>query len=138
MKNYSKFVSSVIVATCVILSCSKKSDPGPTQASLLIGSWKQVSTVITGCANSADNVPLTNCTPDCETAVWTATTLKITIPGVGDLNYTYTVNGNTLTITPNPQPGKNTFMVSGQILTLTYKDLAAYGGCSFVVAFKRM
>jgi len=130
MKIRFKSLFCAIVITCFSLSCRKKSDPSP--ANPLIGSWKEVSYVFSGCTDPADDLGLTNCTTDCETLIFTATTLKISQGGSADETNNYSVNGNVLTVSPNVTGVSITFAVSGTTLTLTAKNTPAYGACTVV------
>ena len=134
MKNYLQFFAYVIVIAGAIISCSKSS-PGPVNP--LIGSWKQVNSVITGCASVSDNQGLTNCTTDCETFVFTAATLKVITPGSPDELLAYKVSGNAITITPNPGV-TITFIISGTTITLTIVSNAANGSCTAVTTCTKL
>ena len=90
----------LIVITILVFEACNEDDPAPDQSAELIGSWENVSFVATGCADPADNYNET-CTSDCEILVITATTL--TFDGEGP--YSYTTNGNSMTINFNVGTG---------------------------------
>jgi hypothetical protein len=105
----------------------------PSQAELLIGSWQIVSDVVSECTDPNDNYSET-CTSSCETMVISKT--EITMDG---LTFTYTVNGNTLSI--NMGSGVTltvNFVVSGSTLTITLKDSLADGNCKYVATYKKV
>lgn len=120
-------VMSVLIS---LDGCKKDDDPSPAEQ--LVGSWKEVSYVSTGCTDPNDNES-SNCTK-CDTMVATSTTL--TFPG--EPPYPYTANGNTLTITVGAQTYIATIVISGSTLTFTIQDSTADGGCKSVTTFNKV
>jgi hypothetical protein len=132
MKSIKSIYLIILTASLVFLfeGC-KKDDPAPTPAEQLVGSWKEVSYVSTGCLDPADNES-SNCTI-CETMVATASTL--TFPG--EPPYPYTATENILTITVGGQTYTATIAISGSTLTFTLQNSPADGGCKSVTTFTK-
>ncbi len=140
MKNYSKVLSVLVLVGGVIISCSK-SDPAPSQASLLVGNWKLASYVTTECTTAADNQALQTCTTSCTTLAITATTISITNPGSAAENFTYTVSGATLNLTPPLTDEVVSFGVAGTTLTIFSKRSAtasSEANCKFTQTYIKM
>ena len=136
MKKSAKFMSFVMAAAILVLSCSK-TDTAPTQASLLIGTWTAVSYVRTGCTDATMNEALNYCTTACETFTFTATTLTISSPGSAPQVMPITISGSTITSSSNPETV--TFVVAGTSLTLTIKSLPTgnAANCNATYVFKK-
>lgn len=134
MKSIKSIYLLTLIASLVFLFEGCKKDDEPTPAEQLVGSWKEVSFVSSGCTNPADNESST-CTTTCETFVATATTLKFG----SDTPLSYTSNGNTLTVTIPGQPSVTAvFSITGSTLTLTIQDSAADGGCKSVSTYSKI
>jgi hypothetical protein len=125
-----KMQKHILLMALMILAFEgcKKDDPAPALA--LVGSWKQVSMVSTGCTDPDENGTYNCTTPDCEILLFTATTLSVD----GDVPANYTVSGNTLTVDGEAL----TFAISGTTLTVTFQDDLANGGCHLVITYKKV
>ena len=121
---------AIVAMIFFVEGCKKDDDPTPAEQ--LVGSWKEVSFVATGCTDSNDNES-SNCTK-CDTMVATSTTL--TFPG--EPPYPYTANGNTLTVTVGTQTFTATIAITGTTLTLTIQNTPADGGCKTVTTFNKV
>lgn len=134
MKSIRTIFLLTLIASFIFQFEGCKKDDDPTPAEQLVGSWKEVSYVSTGCTDPNDNESNT-CTTNCETLVVTATTLKIG----SDPALSYTASGNTLTVTiPGQQTTTVAFAISGSTLTVTIQDSPADGGCKSVSTYTRI
>ena len=138
MKTHNKVLSLLAIIAISILGCSK-SDPAPTQAQLLVGSWKQTSYVRSGCTDASLNEAPSVCTTNCPTITITATTITLNNPGSAPETLTYTVSGATLSTVP-PMTETITFLVSGNTLTINSKMPASgsEANCLGVSTFTRI
>ena len=122
MKTNIRILAMMAIAAMIIfVEGCKKDDPTPTQAQLLIGSWKEVSFVSSGCTDAADNGSST-CTTQCETLVVSNTTLTI-----GTESWPYTVVGNTLTFTVGGQKVIVTIAVTKTTLVVIHHFASQLG-----------
>lgn len=126
------FLTAFLIVILSLEGC-KKDDPAPTPAEQLVGSWKEVNRVSTGCTDPADNGTET-CTTSCETMVASSTTLTFT----GEPPYPYTADGNTLTVTVGTKVFIVTIAISGTTLTFTIQDSAADGNCKSVATYNKV
>lgn len=131
MKSIKSTYLITLIVCLVFLFEGCKKDDDPTPAEQLVGSWKEVSYVASGCTDPNDNESST-CTK-CNTMVATSSTLTFT----GEPPYPYTANGNTLTITVGNQTFTATIVISGSTLTFTIQNSAADGGCKTVTTFNK-
>jgi hypothetical protein len=123
----SKRIFLMALVILVFEGC-KKDDPSP--AAPLLGSWKQVSLVSTGCTDPSENGTYNCSAPDCETLLFTASTMSVD----GGAPQTYVVSGNTLTV-----DGESlTFTISGSTVTFTFQDTLVNGGCQLVITYKKI
>jgi hypothetical protein len=127
------YVITLITSLVFLFEGCKKDDPAPTPAEQLVGSWKEVNRVSTGCTDPADNRTET-CTTGCENMVASSTTLTFT----GEPPYPYTADGNTLTVTVGTQVFKVTILITGTTLTFTIQDSAADGNCKSVTTYSKI
>ncbi len=126
------FLSALLLMILSFDGC-KKDDPEPTPAEQLVGSWKEVNYVRSGCTDAGDNE--TNaCTTSCETIIASATTL--TFPG--EPPYSYTADGNTLSVTVGTKVVAVTIEITGTTLTTTIQDSPADGNCKSVTTYSRV
>ncbi len=119
MKKVSKILSLVILVAALCSACSTDSTPvSQSQAQLLIGSWKEVSSVTTLCTDALQNKALKTCDTSCETLVVTSSSVTIKNSGVADEVFTYTLSGNVINTTPSSSEAL-TFLIVGTTLTIT-------------------
>jgi hypothetical protein len=124
---------AVVAMVNLFNGCNNDDDPTPTQAELLIGTWRLTNEVVSECTDANDNYSET-CTVECETIVITASTITIM-----SSSYTYTVTGNSLSI--NMGSGITltvNFVVSGSTLTVTLKDTQEDGNCKYVSTYTKI
>lgn len=124
MKRLFAFLFLFSMASLLIISC-KDDDENPANA--LIGTWKFVSYVASGCTNPDDNEN-SSCSTDCDTFIFTADKLTIKASGDPDETLTYTIKGNEITITDSGIPLTLAFVVSGSTLTLSNSE----NGCDII------
>jgi hypothetical protein len=111
-----------ILIGVIIISCSKKEDPGP-----IVGSWILKSTAYSDCLNPADNLGEITCTT-CITISFTSNWLYGGPGTFGD----YKISGNSISINGHV----STFSVTSTTLTLTSK--ISPSGCTIVQTYARM
>lgn len=134
MKTSKRILIMMFIAIMVLLAegC-KKDDPAPTPAEMMVGSWKEVSYVRSGCTDAADNESST-CTASCETLVVSATTLTFgTEPP-----YPYTADGSALSVTVSGTIYIVTIAVTATTLTTTIQDSPADGNCKKVTNYTKL
>lgn len=134
MKSIKSTYLIILIASLVFLfeGCKKDDDPSPAEQ--LVGSWKEVSYVSTGCTDPSDNESGT-CTTKCETLVATSSTLTFG----SDPALSYTASGNTLTVTiPGQQSVTVVFAITGSTLTFAIQDSPADGGCKSVSTYSKI
>ena len=117
----------------VVVSC-KKDDPAASNA--LIGNWKFVSAVKTGCTDPNNNYSET-CTTNCGTLAITASGWTFTQTGSPTESGTYTINGNQVTLTkPGGSTDDYTYAIVGSSLTFT--NTSGGTGCVEVTTFSKI
>jgi YD repeat-containing protein len=133
------YLMTLISSLIFLLEGCKKDEPAPvTQASLLVGSWKEVSYVATGCTDPKSNESST-CTTSCETLVITATTFKIVKADGSSQTFNYTAKDNTITVTlTGGQITTATFAITGSTLAITNQDSLADGNCKSVSTYSKI
>lgn len=125
------FVFLLLLSSVSLLNTSCRKDDEAKPADKLVGTWLEVSYVSSGCTDPNDNES-GNCT-NCETLVATATTLTFE----GEPPYSYTADGNTLSVTVGTQVYKVTIEVTDDTLVFTIQDSVSDGNCKSVTTYKR-
>ncbi|MBL7873599.1 MAG: lipocalin family protein [Cyclobacteriaceae bacterium] len=127
------YLIAVMFSIILIIDGCKQDDPSPSEQ--LIGSWKYVSTVSSGCTDPTDNGTHT-CSIDCTVLEFTSTTVKIT--DSSSITYTYTISGSTLKVTVQGQIETYTLSISGKTLTLTEQATMDDGNCKDVSTYTKL
>jgi hypothetical protein len=127
MKKYSKFHGLILVLSFLFVECSKNADPAPPS---IIGTWKAISTSITGCNINTNNKAEITCTSNCTQITFTNNNVTIIDTGSSPITGSYTASSPTLTVTIPGQTLVYTFSVTATTLTLTYIPASLNGGAN--------
>lgn len=129
-----KFLLTLIVIGSLSLIISCKDDE--ESANPLIGTWEFVSEVVSEC-DDADFNGTETCTSSCDRIVVSATTIT---QDTDVLNYT--LDGNKILIEEKigsiTVTSAFTYTLTGDQLTITFKEDALTGNCKTVTTFKRV
>lgn len=130
MKNYLSLFAAAVLLSVAFTSCNK--DDEKPLAEQIIGHWTLVSEKYSECQDSGDNGTET-CSSDCTDAL-VVTSTTVTSDAT---TFTYTLSGNTLTVTYATLTFVVTVSVSGNTMTVTGQDEASDGGCKWVETYER-
>jgi hypothetical protein len=129
------FQTSLILSLFILTEGCKKDEPA-APANPLIGSWKFVSYVASGCTNPTANETTTCSTSpsSCETMVFTSTQITFTQPSGASNSVSYTIKGSEIAVQGSAGNISLIYAVVGTTLTLSNNQ----NGCNIVRTYSKI